>query len=197
MPDRLEKIDLIKERAHVSFQEAKEALEKNDYDVIETLVDLERQGKLKDGSSDDKEKASQKKKSHYEKTDYENEAGSLDKIKEIIKKVFESHFIVRDKKGSRVLKLPFPIAALIIILTMPMSILVLILAVLFKFKLIIGYNDGKTTVINEIIDDLNEEYDSRKEKKQAEKESSDPEVQDAQYKIKTEDGENEKEDTDY
>ena len=37
----LENIDLIRERAGVSYREAKEALERNDGDVIDTLIELE------------------------------------------------------------------------------------------------------------------------------------------------------------
>lgn len=41
----LEKIDTLRERTGVSYREAKEALEKNDGNLIETLIDLEGTGK--------------------------------------------------------------------------------------------------------------------------------------------------------
>ncbi len=37
----LENIDLIRERTGISYREAKEALERNDGNVIDTLIELE------------------------------------------------------------------------------------------------------------------------------------------------------------
>lgn len=178
MKDRLEKIDLIKERANVTYQEAKEALEKNDYDVLETLIDLERQSKLKDEKKVG-EKSEPKKE---EKKTTPSEDGISQSIKRLFKKSMSSSFILKDKNKEQVLKLPLLIAALLILFTLPFSLLVLILAVVFKYKLIIKHDDGKTTCFNEVIDNLNEEYDSRKENKTT-KASDDEEVKDAEYKI--------------
>ena len=177
MKERLEKIDLIKERANVTYQEAKEALEKNDFDVLDTLIDLERQGKLKaESTPGEKKKTSEKKE---EKEAPKTEEGLGYSIKKLFKKSMSSSFILKDHKGEQVLKLPLLVIALLILFTLPFSLLLLILAIVFKFKLIIRYDDGKTTCFNQVIDDLNEEYDSRKEKKSKE----DDNVQEAEYKI--------------
>ncbi len=183
MPDRLEKIDLVKKRANVSFQEAKEALEKNDYDVVETLIDLERQGKLKDEAPPSEKKHA----SYEEKTRKEEEKENpiLKSIREFINKLISASFIVKDRNNQQVIKLPFVIAALIVAVTLPFSVVVLVLAVVFRNKLIIGYNDGSTSCINDVIDDLNEEYDKRKENKKTST-PNDEEVKDAEYKIKEE-----------
>lgn len=164
MKERLEKIDLIKERANVTYQEAKEALEKNDYDVIETIIDLERQSKIKD------EKKFEPK--SEEKKTAPSEDGISKSIKGLFKKSMTSSFILKDKNKEQVLKLPLLIAALLVLFTLPFSILVLILAVVFRYKLIIKHDDGKTTCFNEVIDNLNEEYDNRKEKKESETEEN-------------------------
>jgi len=177
MKDRLEKIDLIKERANVTYQEAKEALEKNDYDVLETLIDLERQSKLKDEKKAGEKSESKKETKTDEKKTAPSEDGISQSIKGFFKKSMRSSFILKDKNKEQVLKLP-----LFVFFTLPFSLLVLILAVVFKFKLIIKHDDGKTTCFNEVIDNLNEEYDSRKENKTT-KASDDEEVKDAEYKI--------------
>ncbi len=93
-----------------------------------------------------------------------------------------SSFILNDKNKEQVLKLPLLIAALLVLFTLLFSLLVLILAIVFKYKLIIKHDDRKTTCFNEVIDNLNEEYDHRKENKTT-KVSDDKEVKDAEYKI--------------
>jgi hypothetical protein len=41
--ENLEKIDIIRDRMHTSYEEAKQALESSNWDLIESLVSLERQ----------------------------------------------------------------------------------------------------------------------------------------------------------
>ena len=43
--DNLEKVELVREKCGVSYEAAKDALEANDYDVLEAIVYLERAGK--------------------------------------------------------------------------------------------------------------------------------------------------------
>ena len=45
--DELEKVEKLRERANVSYEEAKEALEKSNGDLLDAIVYLERQGKVK------------------------------------------------------------------------------------------------------------------------------------------------------
>ncbi len=156
----------------------KDRLEKNDYDVLETLIDLERQSKLKDEKKAGEKSAPKK----GEKKTTPSEDGISQSIKGFFKKSMSSSFILKDKNKEQVLKLPLLIAALLVLFTLPFSLLVLILAVVFKYKLIIKHDDGKTTCFNEVIDNLNEEYDHRKENKTT-KASDDEEVKDAEYKI--------------
>lgn len=180
MKERLEKIDLIKERANVSYQEAKEALEKNDYDVVETLIDLERQNKLKD----EKENGEKKEAKKEEKQSKPSENSFSQSVKDLFRKSMRASFILKDKNKEEVFKLPLLLAGLIVLFTLPYSILVIILLVVLKYKLIIRYDNGKTTCFNEVIDNLNDEYDNRKENKASTpSEEDEEEIQDAEYKI--------------
>ena len=45
--DKMEKVEKIRELANVSYEEAKAALEENNWDLLETMVALEHQGKAK------------------------------------------------------------------------------------------------------------------------------------------------------
>ncbi|MCQ4636563.1 DUF4342 domain-containing protein [Anaerovorax odorimutans] len=46
--DHLEKVEKLRQRADVSYEEAKKALEECDWDMLDALVKLETQGKVKD-----------------------------------------------------------------------------------------------------------------------------------------------------
>ena len=43
--DNLEKVEKLRERANVTYEEAKEALENNDWDLLDAMVALEKEGK--------------------------------------------------------------------------------------------------------------------------------------------------------
>ena len=45
--DELEKVEKLRERANVSYEEAKEALDKSNGDLLDAMVYLEKQGKVK------------------------------------------------------------------------------------------------------------------------------------------------------
>lgn len=46
--EKLEKVELVREKCGVSYEEAKRALEEHDYDVLDAIVALEREGKAQD-----------------------------------------------------------------------------------------------------------------------------------------------------
>src|SRR5690606_29709211 len=50
--DRLEQIERLRERANVSYDEAKQAYEAADGDLLEAMIILERQGKVKPPEGD-------------------------------------------------------------------------------------------------------------------------------------------------
>ncbi len=49
--DHLEKVEKLRQRANVSYEEAKKALEDCDWDMLDALVLLEGQGKVKDSTA--------------------------------------------------------------------------------------------------------------------------------------------------
>ena len=166
MKEKLEKIDELRRRANVSYQLAKEALEKNDYDVLEALIDLEKEGKVDHGTP-----AAAQPGEKSEKKTRPSEDGISASIKRLFHKSMQSSFVLKDKNREQVLKLPLLVALVLILITMPVSLVLLILAIVFKYKLLIRHDDGTVTNFNEVIDDLNEEYESVKARKAAEKEA--------------------------
>ncbi len=45
--EQLEKVEKLRQRANVSYEEAKEALEASGWDLLDAMVYLEKQGKVK------------------------------------------------------------------------------------------------------------------------------------------------------
>ena len=48
--EMIEKVERLREKANVSYEEAKEALEQSGGDLLDAIVLLERQGKSKSGT---------------------------------------------------------------------------------------------------------------------------------------------------
>ncbi len=55
--DMLEKADYLRERANVTYEEAMQLLEKNGGDVVASLVELEKQGRIYERQADGRERA--------------------------------------------------------------------------------------------------------------------------------------------
>lgn len=127
----LEQIDLIMQRANVSYAEAKEALEHCNGDVVEALLYLEKNESIK-----------------TQKT-----VTSTDKVTSFIDKLNATTFIMKKKERIYV-NVPLSVALIAIILCFHVSILAIIIALILGIKIsIIGENDIAHK-INSTIDDL-------------------------------------------
>ena len=49
MMEHMEMVEKLREKANISIEEAKAVLEKNNWDMLDALIELERQGKIIDG----------------------------------------------------------------------------------------------------------------------------------------------------
>lgn len=49
MMEHMEMVEKLREKANISIEEAKAVLEKNNWDMLDALIELERQGKITDG----------------------------------------------------------------------------------------------------------------------------------------------------
>ncbi|WP_251861676.1 DUF4342 domain-containing protein [Clostridium sp. Marseille-Q2269] len=143
----LEQIDLLRKRANISYEQAKEVLEKFDGDVIEALVYLEKNKKTNE--------------------DFGCESKFFDKIKVLIRKGNKTKVVVR-KKEDTVLKAPVNVIILCTVLAFPVAIVATILALITKHSIRIEKNSGEdskindilnkvSTKVNNIVDDLSEE----------------------------------------
>lgn len=135
----LEKIDMLMERANISYKEAKEALERHDGDMVEALIELESSNKTAKPKSTRNVKINV----HSGKSNHRKpENDFFDEVGKFFSKMNKTSFIV-GKKGHKVLDLPLTVAGLIILFTMPISLFLLILPYIFGYKIIILDPNGK------------------------------------------------------
>lgn len=128
----LEQVDLLMQRANVSYTEAKEALERCNGDIVESLLYLEKAEKINTQKS-----ASSK----------------IDKVTSFIDKLNATTFIMKKKERIYV-NVPLSVALIAIILSLHVSILALVIAIIFGVRIaIIGENDIANK-INSTIDDF-------------------------------------------
>ncbi|MFW5979767.1 MAG: DUF4342 domain-containing protein [Halanaerobiales bacterium] len=125
--DKLEKIDLIKERFNVSYEEADIALEESDGDLVSALISLENQKQEKD---------------REDKTEYKVKGQELiEKIKELIKKGNIKKITVRNEQGETVLEIPVTAGVVGLVLFPYIGILAGLAAMLKEYKLEIDKKD--------------------------------------------------------
>ncbi|MGO1368121.1 MAG: DUF4342 domain-containing protein [Senegalia sp. (in: firmicutes)] len=130
----LEKIDTIRERTGVSYKEAKEALERNDGDVLEALVDIE--------SSEEGEGFSFNRKSEE----------IISTLKDTIKKGNITKIIL-EKDGDIIMNIPVTAGAIGAVLAPQLSALGVAAAMISKTTIKIVKEDGEVVSLNKLAGD--------------------------------------------
>lgn len=160
--EQLEKVEKLREKTGVTYEEAKKALEENQWDVLDAIVALENQGKIKgpqmSAYSTDKEQFGD-----FEKTvkDYENSSSKMtfgqvaDKFLKwcgkIIKKGCENFFEVK-KNGKDILSIPVLVLAIVFLLAFWAVILLLVVGLFCGFQYSFRGEMAKTIDINSACD---------------------------------------------
>lgn len=129
---RLEQIDELRQRANVSYEEAKEALEKNNGSMVEALIYLEKENKTKSKLS---------------------EKPFCEKIKKGFKKLSEYKFITK-KNEAKVIDLPLSIFLIFIFLGSPLSWILLIAGFFKEYKYSIKRDGQNCYEINDMINNI-------------------------------------------
>ena len=155
----LEKVEMLRERADVTYEEAKNALEESDGDLLDAMVLLERMGKVK------------KPEQGTYSTGYEEQAGYVrvqDKVDEqrryaphpgqivgkILRKVLQilrnDSFCV-ERFGSTLFMMPAWLFAIVLFFSWRISLLVMIASLFFgvRYRFV---GDDDLTVANDIMD---------------------------------------------
>ncbi len=140
MTIKLELIDELKRRANVTYEEARDALEKTNGDMVEALIYLEKQNKVNE----------------------EKESSFFTIVKKIIKKGNKTKFIVR-KGQNTILSLPVTVVAIITVVAPYVTVIGLIVALLTGHKIKFQGKNGEDMKVNETIDKVTNIVDKAKE----------------------------------
>lgn len=144
--EKLNKVETVREKTGVSYEDAKDALEKCDYDMLDAIVYLEQQGKVTAHTahyttSDDKSAASTEMaiaQKEYEESSKKTRASEVvDRFVETAKRLcargLEVSFVV-EREGKQVIALPVLILLILILFLFPATIPVLIVGLFFGFR---------------------------------------------------------------
>ncbi|WMJ79196.1 DUF4342 domain-containing protein [Clostridium sp. MB40-C1] len=126
----LEQIELLKKRANISYEEAKETLEKFDGDIVEALIYLEKNKKINKNCS--------------------CESKFLRNLEKLIKRGNKTKVVVR-KEDETVLKTSVNLVILCTVLACPVTIVATILALVTKHTIRIEREKEENLKVNDIL----------------------------------------------
>ena len=129
--DHFEMVEKLRAKANVSYEEAKAALEASDWDMLDALVLLESEGKVKD-APENKEYTTQEKKEYSWNTGSGEVkvtfSSAMSKLWDWVKKLFQkgnaNQFVIT-RKGDELIAMPITVLALLLICFWPFSLVIL------------------------------------------------------------------------
>ena len=137
--DKFEMIEKLSAKANVTFDEAREALEQSDWDILDAMILLEKQGKAKDAQTV-QEFTTRKKEEYWQgergKVRFETRswAGRLwDYIKNLLHKGNTNQFVVT-RDGEELISMPITVMVLLTICFWPFSLIVLFVGLFLKAR---------------------------------------------------------------
>ena len=161
--DTFEKVEKLREKANVTFEEAKAALEEANWDLLDAMIILERQGKAEERreSYSTRENADLMVVDQPEKKETKRGNAFTDKLKVLWHKSLENYFVI--ERGDDVLiNIPICVFVLILLFTWHVTLIIMVVALFFgcrySFK---GADEMK--LANEVCDKASEAADKVKE----------------------------------
>lgn len=136
----LEQVDQLRKRTNCSYEEAKELLEKHNGDVLEAIVDFERNRKGKSYSA-----------GHRGSSDF------WKKVREVIQLGFDNRIAVEDGKGI-MLNIPVNVMILLVIFIPYIMIPAFILLLLLGYKISIKKAEGSEVNISAMVKDATNKF---------------------------------------
>ena len=148
--EQTDMINKLHEKANISKEEARDALERADWDMLEALLILEKEGKIKpltasmttiEDKNDYEEvrrTASDKKNSRFE----QGAQGFFDKIAMLIRKSMENAFVV-ERKGEEILYIPVLIMIIVTLSMFHFTLGALLIGLFFDCKYSIEKKDRR------------------------------------------------------
>lgn len=143
MSVNLEQIDELRRRTNVSYEDAKEALDMCEGDMLQAIIYLEKNKKAKIATNDGEKEC------------------LFDKIKALIKKGSNIRFIIK-KRERMVLNLSLNVTILIAIFAFHVTIIGLILALICGYRMKFETNKGEDIKANQTLDKVQDSIEQMK-----------------------------------
>ena len=166
----LEQVEKLREYADVSYDEAKAALENAGGDILQALIDLERQGKAKppqgggqynsgsiqlSGNTEQEENKKEKaqfKCNSNEKSAFSRNMGRFFRwMGEIIHKGNVNALVV-EKNGTSIMRLPITVLVILLICAFWIVVPLLVIGMFFSFRYYFQGPDIKSSKVNDAMD---------------------------------------------
>jgi len=136
----LEQVDQLRKRTNCSYEEAKILLEKHNGNVLDAIVEFEKnKGKKSFG---------------YDEKSWKKQSGDFFKrLWEMIQKGFEINVVIEDRNGI-LLNVPVNILIILIILIPPVTIPILLLLLILGYKISIRKQKGEEINLTSMMHDM-------------------------------------------
>lgn len=168
--DQFEKVEKLRQRADVTYEEAKAALEACNWDILDAMIYLEHQGKTPQtgAASPDGRPAcydivttgcpSEEKKEENAKP----RRGFWEVVKDILKKSNDNHIVI-SRKGNTVFNLPIWAFVIALVVAWEIAIILFIISLFLSCRYTIEGPDDKIKAANGAFDAVGDAADSIKE----------------------------------
>ena len=157
--DMFEKVDTLRQRANVSYAEAKEAIERANGDILEAMIILENEGKTRNecaGSFSENNSNSAKYAEKQARKERIKENGRTfgEKVKELFRRSTVNYLLV-EHKGEMLFKIPVLAFILILLFAWHVTIIALVVSLFCGCKYsFIG--EGDLAAVNNVCDKAGE-----------------------------------------
>lgn len=168
--DNLEKVEKLRERAQVSYEEAKAALEANNWDLLDAMVSLEKQGKT-EGPSKPNFSTSYEQQDNYLKVQEKVEEQRKERahvgrtMRESIRHFFriciDNAFCI-NRNGEEIFRIPIIVLVIALLAAWKPLIIIMIVALFFGCRYSFEGKD-KLDKANEFMNSASKMADSMKE----------------------------------
>ena len=167
--ERNEMIEVLMEKAKVSHEEAEDALQKNDWDLLDSIIYLERKGKVENNETNTIIEVAEGSKKESNENHKKKRGGIGEVIGRIIKflgkaidKGNKNNFEIR-KESKKPIEISLTISALLLIIAFwPVAILLLV-GLFFGYKYSITGPDINNDKVNDILDKVSESAENIKD----------------------------------
>jgi hypothetical protein len=156
--DHFEMVEKLREKANVSYEEAKAALEAADWNLLDALVLLENQGKVTGGTDYSTKSETTQDFRHDHRHCHEN-AGRVGRQIASALNNMSRYFVSFTRKGETMFELPLLVMILLLVFGFWMTLPLLILGLFFGFKYSLKGAAG-VEAVNRVMDKASEVADN-------------------------------------